>query len=114
MAAVEAFEVERPQAGREVLADADFPWRVLGLLNVFRLIVAMLLLGVYYLSNEPRIIGANEPSLAVGALLALLGGGIAMIVLLRQRFPGVVTQSFFQFGIDIVTLTLHTHASAGI
>jgi two-component system sensor histidine kinase PilS (NtrC family) len=114
MAAVEAFEVERPQAGREVLADADFPWRVLGLLNVFRLIVAMLLLGVYYLSNEPRIIGANEPSLAVGALLALLGGGIAMIVLLRQRFPGVVTQSFFQFGIDIVTLTLLTHASGGI
>src|SRR5690606_15811529 len=98
MAAVEALEAERPAPGRDaVLTDVDFPWRVLGLLNVFRLVVSIVLFGVFYFANEPRVIGANEPELAIGSLLALLCGGAAMIMLLRHRFPGVVTQCFFQF-----------------
>src|SRR5690606_7648935 len=115
MAAVEALEAERPPPGRDaVLTDVDFPWRVLGLLNVFRLVVSIVLFGVFYFADAPRVIGANEPALAIGALAALLGGGVAMIVLLRYRFPGVVAQCFFQFAIDIVSLTLLTHASGGI
>src|SRR5690606_41663233 len=56
-------------------ADADFGWRVLGLLNLFRLaIAAMLLLGFFFL-DEPHLVGAVHPRLAWQALVAMLAVG---------------------------------------
>src|SRR5262252_1432403 len=115
MSAVDALEIRRTKAARNApAADAgDFAWRVLILLNLFRLTIGTVLLVMFYLVERPRIVGETDPNLAWGALLGILGVGCAELVLLR-RFPGARVQAYLQFGADLAAIVLLIHASGGI
>jgi two-component system, NtrC family, sensor histidine kinase PilS len=92
----------------------DFAWRVLILLNLFRLIGGLLLLAIFYFVDAPRIIGEADPRLAAVALTATLAVGLLELILLRQRVPNATIQAVLQFVADLTTITLLTHASGGI
>jgi two-component system sensor histidine kinase PilS (NtrC family) len=116
MAAVDALEAERPQSYRRDAAgsDGDFAWRVLILLNLFRLTVGALLLAIFYLVDRPRIVGETDPTLAWSALLGLLAVGCIELVLLYRRAPSTTVQTYLQFSADLAAITLLIHASGGI
>jgi two-component system sensor histidine kinase PilS (NtrC family) len=117
MSAVDALEIERSESGRRNAAASvadDFAWRVLILLNMFRLTVGALLLAIFYLIGEPRIIGDSDPGLAWSALLGMIGFGCVSLLLLQRRFPSIGVQTFLQFGADLVAVTMLIHASGGI
>ena len=117
MSAANAVEIEpRKAVGSDqvVPGTSDFAWRVLILLNLFRLTVSTLLLIVFYVVDEPRIVGNADPNLAWTVLVGLLGVGCAELLLLHRRFPNTATQTALQFGTDIVAITLLIHASGGI
>src|SRR5690606_4387692 len=95
-------------------ADADFGWRVLGLLNLFRLsIAAMLLLG-FILLDEPRLVGSVHPGLAWQALVAMLAVGCLEMWCLYKRRPGVERQAPYVFTADLVLIVTLIHASGGL
>src|SRR5262249_19729885 len=77
MSAVEAFEARqsKPERGATAADAGDFAWRVLILLNVFRLTIATVLLIVFYGVEQSRIVGETDPNLARIALLGMLGIG---------------------------------------
>jgi two-component system sensor histidine kinase PilS (NtrC family) len=113
----EALEVGRPKPvrGAAAVADAgDFAWRVLILLNLFRLTIGTVLLIVFYVVEQPRVVGETDPTLAWAALLGMLGVGCVELVLLRRRFPSARVQTYLQFGADLATIALLIHASGGI
>src|SRR5690606_39993431 len=83
-------------------ADADFGWRVLGLLNLFRLALAAMLLLGFMLLDEPRLVGAVYPRLAWQALVAMLAVGCVEMWCLFKRRPPVVRQAPFVFAADLV------------
>jgi two-component system sensor histidine kinase PilS (NtrC family) len=117
MSAVDALEVERPNPRQRATADAasgDFAWRVLILLNLFRLTVGGLLFAVFYLVDRPRIVGETDPGLAWQALLAMLAMGCVELALLHRRVPNAGIQTYIQFVTDVVAVTLLIHASGGI
>ena len=116
MSAVDALEIRRTKAARGAPpGDAgDFAWRVLILLNLFRLTIGTVLLVMFYLVERPRIVGETDPNLAWEALLGILGVGCAELVLLRRRFPGARVQTYLQFGADLAAIVLLIHASGGI
>jgi two-component system sensor histidine kinase PilS (NtrC family) len=117
MSAADVVEGARPKTvhrDRAASQTSDFAWRTLILLNLFRLIVASLLLAIFYLVDEPRIVGDTDPALARAALLALLSVGSVELVLLQRRVPSATVQTYLQFGIDLAAITLLTHASGGI
>ena len=116
MSAVDALEIRRTRGVRNAPgADAgDFAWRVLILLNLFRLTIGTVLLVMFYLVERPRIVGEADPNLAWAALLSMLGVGCAELVLLRRRFPGTRVQTYLQFGADLTAIALLLHASGGI
>jgi two-component system sensor histidine kinase PilS (NtrC family) len=116
MSAVDALEIRRTKAARGApAADAgDFAWRVLILLNLFRLTIGTVLLVMFYLVERPRIVGETDPNLAWMALLGILGVGCAELALLRRRFPGARVQTYLQFGADLAAIVLLIHASGGI
>jgi two-component system sensor histidine kinase PilS (NtrC family) len=92
----------------------EFPWRVLILLNLFRLTITLVLLAVYHLVVSPRIVGEADPTLALSALLGMLAFGSASLVMLHRRMPDSAVQTYLQFGADLVAITLLIHASGGV
>jgi two-component system sensor histidine kinase PilS (NtrC family) len=112
----DALEAERPRPGRRdaPAQDRDFAWRVLILLNLFRLGVGTLLVAVFYLADDPRILGATNQTLAQMALLGVLIAGSVELALLHRRSPSPTVQAFIQFGADLVLVMVLMHASGGI
>jgi two-component system sensor histidine kinase PilS (NtrC family) len=116
MSAVEAVEIRRLKTSRGAAPGDtnDFAYRVLILLNLFRLTIGTVLLVVFYVVERPRIVGETDPNLAWAALLGMLGVGCIELVLLRRRFPSARVQTYLQFGADLAAIALLLHASGGI
>src|SRR5882672_3234444 len=117
MSAVEALQAESPKTQRPTVggsATGDFTWRVLILLNLFRLTVGVLLLVIYYFVEQPRIVGETDPNLAWAALLGMLVFGCVELLFLQRRFPNARTQTVLQFAADLTAMTILIHASGGI
>jgi two-component system sensor histidine kinase PilS (NtrC family) len=117
MSAVDAIDTQRANsAPRQATSSvtSDFAWRVLILLNLFRLSVGAVLLAVFYLVDAPRIVGETDDVLAWRALIGLLAAGCVFLVLLQRRAPGTRVQTYTQFAVDLVAVTLLVHASGGI
>ncbi|HVJ29420.1 MAG TPA: HAMP domain-containing sensor histidine kinase, partial [Gammaproteobacteria bacterium] len=118
MSAVDAVDTQRAKSPSRRAANpsvtADFAWRVLVLLNLFRLSVGAVLLAIFYLVDSPRIVGETNSELAWWALIGLLAAGCAFLILLHQRTPGTRWQTYWQFATDLVAVALLIHASGGI
>lgn len=116
MSAVDALDTQRAKSSQRPanLATTDFAWRVLVLLNVFRLSVAAVLLAVFYLVDAPRIVGGTDPTLAWRVLITWLGAGGVLLTLLQRRMPSTLVQTYLAFVVDLVASALLIHSSGGI
>jgi two-component system sensor histidine kinase PilS (NtrC family) len=117
MSAVDAVDTQRASSAPRPAAGsvtADFAWRVLILLNLFRLSVGAVLLAVFYLVDAPRIVGDTDATLAWRALIGLLGAGCAFLVLLQRRWPSNTKQIYLTFATDLIAVVFLVHASGGI
>jgi len=117
MSAVDVLRTERPSSNTGPNAETaagDFAWRVLILLNLFRLAISSLLLAVFYLVDSPRIVGESNSTLAWQTLTGLLAMACAELVLLQRRHPNAKVQTYLQYCTDLIGMTLLVHASGGI
>ncbi len=94
--------------------ESDLTWRVLGTLNVFRLMLALVLLGLFFAGDDPRLFGARYPALfsatAAGYLVFSIISGLAI----RQRWVSAGPQILSQVTVDIAAIVILMHASGGI
>ena len=94
--------------------ESDLTWRVLGTLNVFRLFVAVVLLGLFFASGDPRFFGDRYPGLfaatAAGYLVLSIVSGFAI----RDRWVTAEPQILTQIAADIMAIVVLMHASGGI
>ena len=88
-------------------------WRVLGLLNLYRILVPLMLLGLYSLPGA-RGIAVESPPLFFGAAIFYLCFGIASVILVRRRLANVNIQTVLQATVDLVVLLLLLHACGGV
>ena len=93
---------------------AEFPWRVLGLMNVFRLVAPMVLLLVFFFDAPRRSVGTQSPGLFIGICAAYFSFGLDSIQVLQRRWPSVQWIALFQVAVDAVAITLLIHASGGV
>lgn len=100
-------------SGAPVSEAADYTWRVLGLLNLFRLILGLVLAATFTFVTGPRVIGEANPPLAWLALVTMLAVGTVELFLLRRRWPSVAAHTYFQFGVDLFAVMALLHASGG-
>jgi two-component system sensor histidine kinase PilS (NtrC family) len=109
--------VERPVASLEPVARIETPelsWRVLSVLNLFRILVASALLALFYLLDRPRVIGGAGPLLFLAVGFTYLLASIASVYTLSRRVPAFTIQVIGQTIVDIVAVTALMHASGGI
>jgi two-component system sensor histidine kinase PilS (NtrC family) len=88
-------------------------WRVLGLLNLYRVLVPLVLLTLYSLGGA-RGIGVNSPQVFFGAAVFYLCFGLGNVILVRRRLAGVAVQALLQATVDLVVSMLLLHAWGGV
>lgn len=95
-------------------AQAEMAWRVLGLLNLFRLLVPLVLVSLHYLLPESTSVGWADPDLFQKIAAAYFVAGIAMIFALKQRWPSLEWQAWVHIALDVLAISLLLYTSGGV
>ncbi len=99
---------------QKAVEEPDLSWRILITLNVFRLLVAALLLGLFFMGGEPRIFGDPYPIPFATAATIYLLLAIIFATSLRQRWAGARVQAAIQMLVDILLVVALMHTSGGV
>jgi two-component system sensor histidine kinase PilS (NtrC family) len=99
---------------QRAIDESDLTWRVLGTLNLFRVFLAVILIGLFFAGDEPRLFGERYPSVfsatAAGYLVFAIVTGFAI----RGRWITAGPQILTQIPVDIAAIVILMHASGGI
>jgi two-component system sensor histidine kinase PilS (NtrC family) len=93
--------------------DPELAWRVLGLLNLYRLSIPTVLLALSLLASRPPLLGAAFPTQFYVALIAWFATGVVCIGLLKTRWPTLQKQAYIHVAFDVVAVTALLLTSAG-
>jgi two-component system sensor histidine kinase PilS (NtrC family) len=94
--------------------ESDLTWRVLGTLNLFRLLLAVILLGLFFAGGEPRLFGERYPLLFSAMAAAYLVFAIVSGLAIKGRWVTAGPQTITQVTVDIAAIVVLMHASGGI
>jgi two-component system, NtrC family, sensor histidine kinase PilS len=101
------------QFERRIDSKPALNWRVLGLLNLYRVLAPLTLLGLFYLGGAHGI-AVTSPQLFLAASIAYLCFGLGNVILVRRRLANVRLQTLLQAVVDITALMLLVHACGGV
>ena len=93
--------------------DPELAWRVLGLLNLYRLSVPSVLSVLLALASRPHSLGPEFPSVYFYTLAAWFTTGVICIGLLKTRWPSLQAQAFIHIAFDVVAVTMLLLTSSG-
>jgi two-component system sensor histidine kinase PilS (NtrC family) len=88
-------------------------WRVLAVLNLYRVLVPLALLGIYYLGGTKGIYLEARQVFFVTTLVYLCYG-LGNVILVRRRLLSAQVQMMVQGVVDIAALTLLLHSCGGV
>lgn len=96
------------------LAPTDLAWRVIGLVNLYRLLIppALYALYWYFAGNTP--IGSAHPLLFFWVCIVYFATGIAVVVGGRRLVPNLRATTFVHAMIDALAIGLILFASGGV
>jgi two-component system, NtrC family, sensor histidine kinase PilS len=93
--------------------DPALSWRVLAVLNLYRVLVPLVLLGLYFLGGV-RGFAVHSAQLFFGATVFYLCFGIGSVILVRRRMASAQIQTILQAAVDILVLILVLHTCGGV
>jgi two-component system, NtrC family, sensor histidine kinase PilS len=103
-----------PSRPADAAGSSDLAWRVIGLLNIFRLLVPMVLILVFFFNAPDRSIGTVHPGLFLGMCVAYFTFALVCITPIQRRWPSAEWMALFPLAVDGVVITLLIHASGGV
>jgi two-component system sensor histidine kinase PilS (NtrC family) len=102
-----------PQFDRNSGSKLALDWRVLGILNLYRVLVPLVLVSLYSLGGG-RGLAVDSPRLFFAAATFYLIFGLFSVILVRNRLGSAYLQTILQATLDIVVLMLLLHACGGV
>ncbi len=105
--------VKMPAEIEKSAGDPELAWRVLGLLNLYRLVIPSVLIALALLASRPQTLGAASPALFMTTLAAWFATGVVCIALLKTRWPSLQAQPFIHVAFDIIAVTALLVTSGG-
>lgn len=95
-------------------APTDLAWRVIGLVNLYRLLIppALYVLYVAFRGNTP--IGGQYPELFLWACVVYFAAGVAIVIGGRRLLPNLRATTFVHAMVDAIAISLLIFASGGI
>jgi two-component system sensor histidine kinase PilS (NtrC family) len=102
-----------PAEIEKTAGDPELAWRVLGLLNLYRLVIPSVLVALTLLASRTQLLGAVAPALFLSTLAGWFASGVVCIGLLKTRWPSLHAQAFIHVAFDIVAVTALLVTSGG-
>jgi two-component system sensor histidine kinase PilS (NtrC family) len=96
-----------------IASEPALNWRVLGLLNLYRVLVPLVLLGLYSLGGA-RGLGVTSPQIFFGAAVFYLCFGLGNAILVRRRLGSVLLQTILQTTVDMAVSLVLLHTWGGV
>jgi two-component system, NtrC family, sensor histidine kinase PilS len=97
------------RAGR----DPALVWRVLAVLNLYRVLVPLVLLGLYSLGGA-RGFAVYSSQLFFGSTVFYFCFGLVSVLFVRQRLASARAQTILQASVDMFVLVLLLHTCGGV
>ena len=94
--------------------EPDLTWRILMTTNAIRLLVASLLLVLFFGSGEPPIFGESYPTLFAAICAGYLVFSLVSAIAVQRRWAPIGAQAVTQAVVDIVAIVVLMHASGGV
>src|SRR4026207_1772668 len=103
------------EAGKlaQTAEQVDLPWRVISLLNIFRLLAPMVLLLVFFFNAPDYTIGGHLPGMFLGVCAAWFSIAPISLRSIQQRWPSAHWQALILLAIDTIAVALLIHSSGG-
>ena len=101
-------------SGPRPVDEADLTWRVLSSLNVFRLVIATMLLVLFFAGDNPRVFGDRYPDIFAVTAGGYLVFAVIFGVAIRRRWVVAEPQIMTQVIVDIAAIAVLMHTSGGI
>ncbi len=94
--------------------DADLSWRLLQILNGYRVVASLILLALFFGVPDLDLVGGKDPLTFLSAAVALGLLGAINAGFVHRRWPGLGNQAAFQTLIDVACISTIAHASGGV
>jgi two-component system sensor histidine kinase PilS (NtrC family) len=95
-------------------APSDLAWRVIGLVNLYRLLVPLVLLAVLLLPGPEVVAITAEPSLFLTSALAYFFVGVLMVVARRLSWPSVRRVALLNAAVDSLAIGIILYSAGGV
>ncbi|MGC3981954.1 MAG: HAMP domain-containing sensor histidine kinase [Steroidobacteraceae bacterium] len=102
-----------PNKNESNSAEGTSGWRILLLLNFFRVLIP-LVLGALFIAIKPTPVGAPYPSLFGATLFAYCLFALSCFITLKHRWPNLSLQTCAHVLVDIIAISVLTYASGGM
>jgi len=95
-------------------APTDLAWRVIGLVNLYRLLVPPALYALYAFSGVNAAVGSARPALFLWTCVVYFATGVAIVVGGRRLLPNLRATTFVHAMVDAVAISLLLLSSGGV
>jgi len=95
-------------------APTDLAWRVIGLVNLYRLLIAPALFALHLYFGSATPIGNAFPELFLWACVVYFGAGVAIVFGGRRMLPNLRATTFVHAMVDAVAISLLLFSSGGV
>jgi two-component system sensor histidine kinase PilS (NtrC family) len=103
-----------PLVANAPLAPTDLAWRVIGLVNLYRLLVPPTLYTLYWYLGAATPIASTHPLLFFWVCIVYFAVGIALVIGGRRLLPNLRATTFVHAMIDAVAISLILFSSGGV
>jgi two-component system sensor histidine kinase PilS (NtrC family) len=103
-----------PSIAASVVTPSDLVWRVIGLLNLYRLLVPLLLLIMQALAGPALSLVPTHPPLFIGACIAYFTAALLLIIARRLEWSSLRIVALVNAGVDALAIGLILYSAGGV
>jgi len=95
-------------------APTDLAWRVIGLVNLYRLLVPPSVCALYAFGGVESAFGSDRPELFIWTCVVYFAAGVAIVIGGRRLLPNLRATTFVQATVDAIAISLLMFSSGGV
>jgi two-component system sensor histidine kinase PilS (NtrC family) len=95
-------------------APSDLAWRVIGLVNLYRLLVPLVLLTMLFVPAPNVVLGPSNPRLFFSACAAYFFVGMLMVAARRLSWPSIRRVALLNAAVDSASIAVILYAAGGV